>query len=45
MDAGHNLSLLFLELGAAIFGLALLARLASDVGFSTIPLYLLAGTR
>lgn len=36
-------SLLFIELGAAIVGLAILARLASRFGFSTIPLYLLAG--
>src|SRR5258707_11030459 len=36
-------SLLFIELGAAIVGLAILARLASRLGFSTIPLYLLAG--
>lgn len=33
----------FIELGAAIIGLALLARLASRWGFSAIPLYLLAG--
>jgi monovalent cation:H+ antiporter-2, CPA2 family len=36
-------SLLFIELGAAIVGLAILARLASRLGFATIPLYLLAG--
>jgi CPA2 family monovalent cation:H+ antiporter-2 len=36
-------SFLFIELGAAIVGLAILARLASRFGFSTIPLYLLAG--
>ncbi|HEY6391152.1 MAG TPA: cation:proton antiporter, partial [Bryobacteraceae bacterium] len=39
----HDLSLLFVELGAAIVGLALLARLANRWGFSAIPLYLLAG--
>jgi CPA2 family monovalent cation:H+ antiporter-2 len=39
----HDLSLLFVELGAAIVGLALLARLANRWGFSSIPLYLLAG--
>lgn len=33
----------FIELGLAIVGLALLARLASRWGFSAIPLYLLAG--
>ncbi len=35
--------LLLLELGAIIVGLALLARLAGRLGFSPIPLYLLAG--
>src|SRR5258707_7681293 len=34
---------LFIELGSAIVGLALLARLAGRWGFSAIPLYLLAG--
>jgi len=33
----------FIELGAAIAGLAILARLASRWGISAIPLYLLAG--
>ncbi len=42
MDAAH-LSHLFMELGAAIVGLAILARLASRFGFSAIPLYLIAG--
>src|SRR5262249_55451601 len=32
-----------LELGAAILGLAMLARIASRFAFSAIPLYLLAG--
>ncbi len=32
-----------IELGAAVVGLALLARVASHWGFSAIPLYLLAG--
>ncbi|MGH2766986.1 MAG: cation:proton antiporter, partial [Actinomycetota bacterium] len=36
-------SLLLLELGAIIVGLALLARLAGRFGFSPIPLYLLVG--
>jgi len=31
------------ELGLAVLGLAILARLASRLGFSAIPLYLLAG--
>src|SRR5215831_4053731 len=34
---------LLIELGCAIAGLAILARLASRWGFSAIPLYLLAG--
>jgi monovalent cation:H+ antiporter-2, CPA2 family len=34
---------LFIELGLAVVGLAVLARLASRWGFSAIPLYLLAG--
>ncbi len=38
----HNISV-FTELGAAIVGLAILARFASRWGFSPIPLYLLAG--
>jgi CPA2 family monovalent cation:H+ antiporter-2 len=36
-------SSLFVELGCAILGLALLARLANRLGFSAIPLYLVAG--
>jgi CPA2 family monovalent cation:H+ antiporter-2 len=39
----NDISLVFIELGIAIIGLALLARLASRWGFSAIPLYLLAG--
>src|SRR5215475_4276116 len=39
----HDVSQIFLELGAAIVGLAVLARLATRFGFSAIPLYLLAG--
>jgi monovalent cation:H+ antiporter-2, CPA2 family len=38
-----DVSLVFIELGAAILGLAILARLANRWGFSAIPLYLLAG--
>jgi monovalent cation:H+ antiporter-2, CPA2 family len=38
-----DISWIFIELGAAIVGLAILARLASRWGFSAIPLYLLAG--
>lgn len=40
---GHALGVLFLELGTATIGLALLARLANRFGFSSVPLYLLAG--
>ncbi|HQV94105.1 MAG TPA: cation:proton antiporter [Anaerolineales bacterium] len=39
----QDISLVFIELGIAIIGLALLTRLASKWGFSAIPLYLLAG--
>ena len=35
--------ILLLELGAIVLGLALFARLAVSIGFSPIPLYLLAG--
>src|SRR5512140_2348104 len=38
-----EVSLIFIELGAATVGLAVLARIASRWGFSAIPLYLLAG--
>lgn len=38
-----GLALLFIELGAIVVGLAALARIAHRVGFSPIPLYLLAG--
>jgi|1186.fasta_scaffold35696_2 CPA2 family monovalent cation:H+ antiporter-2 len=43
MQVGHDISLLFVELGAAIFGLAILARLASRLAISAIPLYLIGG--
>jgi monovalent cation:H+ antiporter-2, CPA2 family len=33
----------FIELGTAVFGLAVLTRLAHRLGFSAIPLYLLGG--
>lgn len=42
-ESVSDLSLLFIELGGAILGLAVLARLADRWGFSAIPLYLLAG--
>jgi CPA2 family monovalent cation:H+ antiporter-2 len=41
--ASHALAVLFLELGTATIGLAILARVANRWGFSSIPLYLLAG--
>jgi len=40
-DAG--MAWIFMELGAAVIGLAVLARLAHRLGFSAIPLYLLGG--
>lgn len=42
-STAHDYSLLFVELGSIVVGLALLARWASKWGFSSIPLYLLAG--
>jgi CPA2 family monovalent cation:H+ antiporter-2 len=39
----HDISLVFIELGAAIGGLGILARLASRWGFSSVPLYLIGG--
>jgi CPA2 family monovalent cation:H+ antiporter-2 len=42
-NSPHDLSLVFIELGAAIGGLGILARLASRWGFSSVPLYLLGG--
>src|ERR1700757_1240614 len=41
--ATHDFSHVFIELGLAVVGLAVLARLADRWGFSAIPLYLLAG--
>src|SRR3954464_2267541 len=41
--APGDISRIFIELGAALVGLAVLARLASRWGFSAIPLYLIAG--
>src|SRR6266699_3237255 len=43
MPVNHDFSLVLVEVGAAVVGLALLARIASRFGFSAIPLYLLAG--
>jgi monovalent cation:H+ antiporter-2, CPA2 family len=39
----YDISQILVELGAAIVGLAVLARLANRLGFSAIPFYLLAG--
>lgn len=39
----HEVSQIFLELGATVLGLAVPGRIASRFGFSAIPLYLLAG--
>ena len=39
----HDIAQIFLELGLVTIGLAILARIASQWGFSSIPLYLLAG--
>lgn len=43
MTAAPDVSMVFIELGLAIVGLAVLARIANRLGFSSIPLYLLAG--
>lgn len=43
MASARDVSVLFIELGLAIVGLALLARFANRWGFSAIPLYLVAG--
>jgi CPA2 family monovalent cation:H+ antiporter-2 len=39
----HHTAQLFVEIGAAVILLSLLARLASRWGFSAIPLFLLLG--
>ncbi|WSZ86431.1 cation:proton antiporter [Streptomyces sp. NBC_00859] len=39
----HDMSALLIELGAVILALGLLGRFAGRIGFSPIPLYLLAG--
>ncbi|MEO6829726.1 MAG: cation:proton antiporter [Acidobacteriaceae bacterium] len=43
MPSVAHASISFIELGCAVIGLAVLARVASRWGFSAIPLYLLAG--
>lgn len=43
MAGAGDISLVFIELGVAVVGLAILTRLANRLGFSAIPLYLLAG--
>jgi CPA2 family monovalent cation:H+ antiporter-2 len=42
-EAVDDVSRVFIELGAAVIGLAALARLSNRFGVSTIPLYLLGG--
>ena len=42
-SASHELSRVLIELGLVVTGLAVLARLASRLSFSAVPLYLLAG--
>ncbi len=39
----HDTTAMLIELGAIILGLGILGRLAGRIGFSPIPLYLLAG--
>src|SRR4051812_15151587 len=41
--ADADVAWVFIELGAAVLGLAILTRLAHRLGFSAIPLYLLGG--
>ncbi len=41
--SANDISLVFIELGAAVVGLATLSRLASRLSFSAIPLYIIAG--
>ena len=44
LDSDYSdISRIFVELGIVIVGLAILARIASRLGFSAIPFYLLAG--
>ncbi len=43
MSSTVHASISFIELGSAVIGLAILARIAKRFGFSAIPLYLLAG--
>src|SRR3954452_6588673 len=43
LAAADDVSRVFIELGAAVVGLALLARLAHRFGVPAIPLYLLGG--
>lgn len=43
MTSAHHFARVFIELGGVSVGLAVLARVSSRWGFSSIPLYLLAG--
>jgi CPA2 family monovalent cation:H+ antiporter-2 len=40
---GHHTAIALIELGAVLFGLSLLGRLAWRIGLSPVPLYLLGG--
>src|SRR5437899_4450225 len=42
-EPAHDIASIFIELGASVVGLAVLARVAIRWGFSAIPLYLVAG--
>ncbi len=41
--AGDDPAVIFIELGAVVLGLAVLARIAGRLGVTTIPFYVLAG--
>ena len=43
MGDGHNTATALIELGAVLFGLGILGRLAWRIGVSPIPLYLIGG--
>jgi CPA2 family monovalent cation:H+ antiporter-2 len=42
-SSGSEAALVFLEIGAVVLGLAVLARLAGRLGITAVPLYLVAG--
>ena len=41
--SSSDVALVLVELGAIVFGLAIIARVSDRVGFSPIPFYLIAG--